>query len=193
MRNLTILILAAGSSKRLGQPKQLVKFQGHSLLQRTVTIAYACTQQVAVVLGSQYEQHHQHIAHLDVAIIPNAHWQKGMGNSLKAGMLGVLSQWPATTEVIVLVCDQPRLTSDHLQRLIKRSGQSSNRVICSSYLNTLGVPALFKNEMFGNLLSMADSEGAKKLIQQNLEDVDSIYFEGGELDIDTPDDLQKIT
>ena len=120
-------------------------------------------------------------------------FRSGMGKSLKAGMQRILSQWLATACVIVLVCDQPRLTSDHLQRMMDCANHSTKPVVCSSYQNTLGVPALFKNEMFGKLLSIGDSEGAKKLIEQNLEEVEAVLFEGGELDIDTPEDLQTIT
>ena len=191
--DLTVLILAAGSSSRLGQSKQLVKFEGQSLLQRTAAIALTCSEKVAVVLGSQFDRHQKDIAQLPVAIIQNTAWQKGMGSSLKVGMQKILSLWPATTEIIVLVCDQPRVTSELMQRLIDRSHHSIKQAICCSYQNTLGVPALFKKEMFPHLLQVSDSEGAKKLIQQNPDKVDSVQFEGGKLDIDTPEDLQQIT
>lgn len=192
MSDITILILAAGSSSRLGRSKQLVAHEGQSLLARTAAIACACTPLVTVVLGSNFELHQKEIAHLPARIVNHTDWQKGMGSSLKAGIRQILAAWPATAAIIVLVCDQPRLTGSHIQKLIQSSLVSEKHIISSCYRNTLGVPALFKKKMFKKLLRVDDAEGAKKIIQQNVEDVAAVNFEGGEIDIDTPDDLAHI-
>ncbi len=92
----------------------------------------------------------------------------------------------------MLVCDQPKLTEQHLQHLNECAANHAQAIACSSYGTTLGVPALFKQEMFTFLQQIGDNEGAKKLIQQHLEEVVSIPFDGGEIDIDTPEDLKKL-
>ncbi|MFM7856805.1 MAG: NTP transferase domain-containing protein [Flammeovirgaceae bacterium] len=192
MDNISIVVLAAGSSSRLGQSKQLVKYHGQSLLQRTVSIACATASQVAVVLGSNYHIHHQEIAHQQVYIVNNVEWQNGMGHSLKTGVKEILKKWPHTTSIMVLVCDQPTLTQTHLQNMVDFSAKSPMGITCSSYQNTLGVPAIFKKEMFQTLLTVADEQGAKKLILTNSYSVDTVEFVGGEIDIDTPEDLRRL-
>lgn len=189
---LAILILAAGSSSRLGQSKQLLQYQGQSLLQRTASIACAISQHVVVVLGSNFDNHAKEIANLSAYVVNNQDWQKGMGCSLKVGVKEILSRWPTTKAITVLVCDQPRLTEQHLKLLIECAANNAQAIACSSYGSTLGVPALFKKEMFTFLQQTGDNEGAKKLIQQHPEQVVSIPFDGGEIDIDTPEDLNKL-
>ncbi|MBS1555521.1 MAG: NTP transferase domain-containing protein [Bacteroidetes bacterium] len=187
-----ILILAAGSSSRLGQSKQLLQYQGQSLLQRTASIACAISQHVVVVLGSNFDNHAKEIANRSAHVVNNQDWQKGMGCSLKVGVKEILSRWPTTKAITVLVCDQPRLTEQHLKLLIECAANNAQAIACSSYGSTLGVPALFKKEMFTFLQQTGDNEGAKKLIQQHPEQVVSIPFDGGEIDIDTPEDLNKL-
>jgi molybdenum cofactor cytidylyltransferase len=191
-RESAILILAAGSSSRLGQSKQLLQYQGQSLLQRTSSLACAICRQVVVVLGSNFDNHAKEIANLSAYVVNNQDWQKGMGHSLKVGVKEILSRWPTAKAILVLVCDQPRLTQQHLELLIEWAANVPQSIVCSSYGTTLGVPALFKKEMFPKLLEIADNEGAKKLIQQHAEQVVSIPFRGGEIDIDTPEDLNKL-
>lgn len=188
-----ILILAAGSSSRLGQSKQLVKINGQSLLQRTASIACGAAQNVLVVLGSNFEIHQKELVSLPVQIVNHQNWKEGMGSSLKAGVESLLKTWSNTSGILILVCDQPKLTINHLRNLLAHASQSEKPIICSSYQNTLGVPALFKKELFEKLVRIGNGEGAKKIIEQNQIFADSINFVGGEVDIDTPEDLKKIT
>lgn len=190
--SLSILLLAAGSSSRLGQSKQLITIEGKSLLLRSTTISLEVCSEVAVVLGHEFEKHKSEIEHLPILIIQNHDWQNGMGRSLKTGFNSILEKWPRTDYILVLVCDQPFLTTNHLNRLIEKAGISSKKIVCSSYKKVWGVPALFKKELFENLKQIEDGEGAKKIIQHLSGNVDSVEFEGGEIDIDTPEDLEKL-
>lgn len=191
-RESAILILAAGSSSRLGMSKQLLQYQGQSLLQRTTSLACATCQQVVVVLGSNFDNHAKEITSSAAYVVNNQDWQKGMGCSLKVGVKEILSRWPTAKAILVLVCDQPRLTQQHLELLIECGANVPQPIVCSSYGTTLGVPALFKKEMFPKLLEIDDHEGAKKMINRFPELVVSINFNGGEIDIDTPEDLNKL-
>lgn len=127
-----------------------------------------------------------------VQIVENQQWKKGMGSSLKMGLENVLKKWPNTTSLLILVCDQPMLTAEHLQKIMLAATQSEKKIIASFYSNVLGVPALFKKEFFNELLSIDDSEGAKKLIERHKDEVAQVEFIGGEMDIDTPEDLQRL-
>ena len=188
---LSILLLAAGSSSRLGRSKQLLKVESESLLLRSSNLSLQVSKNVFVVLGSNFEEHVQSIKHLSVAIVENKEWERGLGSSLKAGLRQIVEKNPETKSVIILVCDQPLLTSSHLSKLAE-VGEATNKLIVSSlYNNVLGVPALFKKELFNELLKLDDSEGARKLIQQKKNDVEIVDFPGGEIDLDTPEDVKK--
>ena len=188
---LSILLLAAGSSSRLGRSKQLLKVDSESLLLRSSNLSLQVSKNVFVVLGSNFEEHVQSIKHLSVAIVENKEWERGIGSSLKAGLRQIVEKNPETKSVIILVCDQPLLTSSHLSKLAE-VGEATNKLIVSSlYNNVLGVPALFKKELFNELLKLDDSEGARKLIQQKKNDVEIVDFPRGEIDLDTPEDVKK--
>lgn len=188
---LSILLLAAGSSSRLGRSKQLLKVESESLLLRSSNLSLQVSKNVFVVLGSNFEEHVQSIKHLSVAIVENKEWERGLGSSLKAGLRQIVEKNPETKSVLILVCDQPLLTSSHLSKLAE-VGEATNKLIVSSlYNNVLGVPALFKKELFNELLKLDDSEGARKLIQQKKNDVEIVDFPGGEIDLDTPEDVKK--
>lgn len=188
---LSILLLAAGSSSRLGRSKQLLKVDSESLLLRSSNLSLQVSKNVFVVLGSNFEEHVQSIKHLSVAIVENKEWERGLGSSLKAGLRQIVEKNPETKSVLILVCDQPLLTSSHLSKLAE-VGEATNKLIVSSlYNNVLGVPALFKKELFNELLKLDDSEGARKLIQQKKNDVEIVDFPGGEIDLDTPEDVKK--
>jgi len=189
--NLSILLLAAGSSSRLGSSKQLLLLNGESLLYRTTSLSLQVTDQVTVALGSNFQSHFPEISHLPVQIVENEQWKNGMGHSLKTGLTALLKKWPHTSAVIVLVCDQPLLTASHLENLIEVARTSDKPIVSSCYKNVLGVPALFKKELFAELLALGDSEGARKLIQQKKNEVEAVDFPGGEIDLDTPEDVKR--
>jgi molybdenum cofactor cytidylyltransferase len=186
----TVIILAAGSSSRLGQPKQLLKSNEVPLLLKTVQASLdAQLQHVIVVLGSNYETHKQLIKHLAVEIINHEEWAKGMGSSLKAGLNLLLKNHPQAKAAIVTVCDQPFITAVHLSSLADKYHETRKEIIASRYNQVFGVPALFDHSLFDELLNLEDTQGAKALIQKHLNQVAFVDWPEGAIDIDTPDDL----
>ncbi len=189
----SVIILAAGSSSRLGQSKQLVEIDGVPLLLKsTLTALDAHYVNVVVVLGSNAEIHKQTIVHLPVEIITHREWKKGMGSSLKAGLKHVIKSRPETSAVLVMVCDQPLLTSAHLAALHDLHKHTSSQIVASRYENTVGVPAIFDRTLFTEILKIKDAQGAKTIIESHGELVNAIEWVAGHLDIDTPDDLKLL-
>ncbi len=184
-----ILLLAAGNSSRLGQSKQLVEVNGMPLLRKSAITALQTNYPVLVVLGAQANAHQKVIADLKTEVVLNPDWQLGMGSSLKTGLNLLVEKYPALQAVLVLVCDQPYLTTTHLNTLIHKLETESQAIIASAYADTWGVPAIFRKELFTNLLQVADAAGARKIIQQFSDQVHSVKFENGEIDLDTPQDL----
>jgi len=190
---IALLILAAGPSSRLGQPKQQLLVGGSPLLIRTVATALESNiGKVFVVIGYDEVAHRKLMNEQNVEIIFNSKWKKGMGSSLKAGLNFILAQNKSLKGILVMVCDQPLLTSTHLQQLVHTFKQTKSDIVASYYAGTAGVPALFSQALFHELQLIGDMEGAKKVIQHNLHKTTTIPFEGGAVDIDTPEDYERL-
>jgi molybdenum cofactor cytidylyltransferase len=188
------IILAAGESRRLGRPKQLLTHRGETLLNRAIRIAgEAGASPVLAVLGAQFEAITASIQSPTVLPIHNDHWRQGMGSSIEAGMraLGVCA--PETMGVLLMSCDQPRLTADHLRLLLAAfSSQPSPVIVASSYAGIHGVPAIFPPDTFAQLRNLRGDKGARSIIDAAPCPIVAIEFEGGEVDIDSPEDLAKL-
>lgn len=188
---IAVIILAAGSSSRLGHSKQKVSLNGISLLEKTTRCALESeAAHVLVVLGAQAREHQSLISNLPVEIVVNHQWEKGMGNSLKVGLNHLIETHPEYDGALILVCDQPFLTTAHLNRMMNEFRLHQPEIVASEY-QTVGVPALFRNSLFPELLKIGDQEGARKLLQHHAGKIVTIPLEGGEVDIDTPEDLKK--
>lgn len=193
-KGIVTLILAAGSSSRLGHSKQLLEVNGVPLLRKTALAALeADTNRVVVVLGHNHLQHQQIIQGLNVDVIHHTDWQQGMGSSLKAGVSSILKTHSDTQAIVILVCDQPYLTAEHLNVLINTHRTSRASIVASAYASTTGVPALFDKSMFEELLNLKDDQGAKKILEKHAESIVEIEFPSGEIDIDTPSDYARLT
>lgn len=190
---ISIILLAAGSSSRLGQSKQLVLVNGKSLLALSALAALESgVDRVLVVLGANASAHKKAIESQPVEFVINDEWSKGMGNSLKKGLTHLISLNPHTDAVIIMVCDQPYLTGTHLNNLIIAYQENHALIVASAYNQTIGVPALFNRSLFDQLLELEDAQGARKIIQHYKGNISMVPFEYGDIDIDTPDDLQNI-
>jgi molybdenum cofactor cytidylyltransferase len=187
---LAIIILAAGSSSRMGQPKQQLLIGEKALLVHTVDTAIESgVREVFVVLGCQKEEHQELLKNKSVEAVFNPQWQAGIGSSLKFGLKHVLSKKPQTEAVIVMVCDQPLVTARSIESLVESYRKTNLFIVASSYSNIKGVPALFDRKLFDELLNLNDDEGAKRIIQQHAGV--AIDFRDGAIDLDTPEDYKR--
>jgi molybdenum cofactor cytidylyltransferase len=191
------VVLAAGASTRLGQPKQLIRIGGESLLRRTARLAVeAGCSPLFVVIGFEAEQMTREQAGLAVETVINPAWQHGMSSSLQAGMQALLRAPTQPDAVLLLVCDQPRLTAEHLRELLawhRAAGTKSEIAItASTYAQRNGVPAVFSTKLLPELLAVTGDHGARDLIRAHAPQVQAIPWAAGEFDIDRPEDLNTI-
>ena len=187
-----IIVLAAGSSSRMGRSKQLLEIEGQPLLCRCVTHALETKpQHIVVVLGANEKPHRDAIEKLQVEIVSNFYWKTGMGGSIKTGLNYLIQSGAQLDAVILIVCDQPALTSEHLRKLVKKFSEKKKAIIASRYAGSAGVPVLFGRSFFSNLLLLGDEHGAKKIIQQFPDQVATVDFPEGHLDLDTEEDYQN--
>ncbi len=194
--NLGILILAAGESKRLGSPKQLLDWNGETLLQKSISTAKELSSNlhiqsnIYIVLGAKYEELVQKIHDDTVVICHNEQWFTGIGSSIQCGMEAITTNVNVDS-VLIILCDQPFITSEHLQKLVEQFSLSSKGIIATGYSGINGVPAIFSKKYFAELLMLRSEQGAKKLIEKNLSDFVTIIFEDAKIDIDTMEDYNN--
>jgi len=186
-----IIILAAGSSSRLGQPKQNLVYKDKTLLQGTIETAMASVcDPVIVVLGANSEVIVPTIEQTGVKIVQNNEWSEGMASSIQAGIRELMTINPEVKSVILMLCDQPFADTYLLNLLIL--AKSKHGITASFYNDTIGAPVLFDAIYFDELLQLNGAEGAKKIIQKYPDKVTEIPFPLGGVDIDTIADFEKL-
>ena len=190
MRNVGAVILAAGGSSRLGQPKQLLIFRGETLVRRAVRAAVeAHCAPVVVVVGEAGAAIRNEVRATPAVVVENPEWRRGLGTSIRCGLRACADPIEA---VVLLACDQPLVDSTIVAALIAEHERSGKPIVASRYANTVGIPAFFDRSCFESLLALPDDSGAKSLIAARPNDVASIAFEEGAIDIDTHADFQRL-
>jgi molybdenum cofactor cytidylyltransferase len=193
-----IVILAAGESARMGEPKQLLAYRGKTLLRHTIDIAHSVARillsasPIVVVLGARAGNLREQIDDADVIVAENPDWREGMGTSLRVGLNALLAAHPSIPAVIFLVCDQPLLTADTLGNLITTHERTGSAIVASEYGGALGVPALFARSMFPELLALKGDVGARQIIRAHRDQATGVPFQDGAVDIDTPADYARL-
>lgn len=188
-----IIILAAGNSSRLGRPKQLLPYHNRSLLRNAVEQSLLVPESVVlVVTGASREIVESELNNDHILARYNAGWETGMASSIKTGVSELLMLHPSLDALLITVCDQPFLNAGIMDSLIAEHTSTGKHIIASAYNDTIGTPALFSNKYFNELLELEGQEGAKKIIMKHAEDVASIHFPTGGIDIDTDEDYRNL-
>lgn len=187
-----LILLAAGSSSRLGRSKQLIEFQGKKLIQKAIEEAQKSkANSSVVVLGWNPDLIKTGFDSDHIPYVINENWEEGMASSMQAG-LRFLIEKEHPDQVILMLVDQPFVDSKLLDRLILEKENSGKGIVACLYSETLGVPAIFDRAYFEEMVSLKGSEGAKKVILKNSADVFPIDFPLGAVDLDTPEDIEKL-
>jgi molybdenum cofactor cytidylyltransferase len=183
-----ILILAAGSSSRLGLPKQLLQLGDKSLLRRIAETALELhPAEVVVVLGFESDRMKHELGDLAVKIVLNHRWQEGIASSIRSGVESI----PQTADAILIaLSDQPFIPASHLSRLIV-SCSREHPIAATSYGTSPGVPACFHRMVFPELLALTGDSGARGIIGKHIQDTTAIPCAEASIDIDTVSDYRK--
>jgi molybdenum cofactor cytidylyltransferase len=175
LSRLRAIVLAAGGSTRLGAPKQLLPFRGTTLLQHAVDTARAACERVRVVVNPGLRD-----AVHGVDVVVNEEWEEGMASSIRRGLEGV------ETAVLLLLCDQPHVTAEHLRSLIAAGAP----IAATGYRGIAGVPAFFAARHLHELRALRGDQGARRLIERH--GAMTIPFEPAGFDVDTAADAQRL-
>lgn len=193
MSDFGIIILAAGNSVRMGQPKQLLSFKGKTLLARITEEALMTTAKCVVVVDTPSEiAKTALITSSRLWTVANVNAGEGIASSIRIGLEELVNIHPQIEACILCVCDQPFVTSDVLHVLVEKYETTHKGIIASLYANTRGTPALFDKRYFPHLQELTGDNGAKVLLTQFPDDLETVSFPMGKTDIDTPDDYQQL-
>ncbi len=186
MASIPILLLAAGSSTRMGQPKQLLPWGDKTIIEHQIQTLKDTGNPVVIVLGCNSEKIIPIIKNASVSFLVNENWEKGMGSSIAVGIKFLKKVLPNANGVIISLIDQPLVTTSHIKNLIKNFQSDKKQIVSSvSDQGWAGVPALFDKFYFDELANLNGKEGAKKIIKKHASKVRQIN--GGKLleDMDT--------
>ena len=191
--NIGVILLAGGNSSRLGRPKQLLTLEGETLLQHSLQVASASqAHPIVLVLGAQADIIKNDVDKLNLHIVQNNDWEEGMASSIRAGIKALTRIEPDAEGSILMVCDQPYVTSSLLNKLISVHQRTGKPIIASMYENTFGPPVLFHHSVFDELIQLKGDVGAKSILQKHADDVEVIPFPEGTYDVDTEADYERI-
>ena len=193
MADIPFILLAAGGSSRMGQPKQLLPWGKKTLIEQRIHSLLKTGNPVNVVLGANSNLVIPVIEKYNINIVVNNQWRLGMGSSISTGINNLMKDFPASEGVVITLVDQPLVTHEYFQRMLKKFQPGQQQIIISkSSSGWKGVPVLFDSCYFKDLQNLQGDDGAKKVIQKHKNTVK--YIECGNLleDMDTPDAYQKM-
>ncbi len=193
MSDIALLLLAAGGSRRMKEPKQLLPWGTTTLIEHQIQNLLDTGKSVSVVIGAYAEMIVPHIDKLPIRIFQNEYWQEGMGTSIAHGTSEILKRQPNLDGILISLLDQPLLTSVHFKKMLQVFQAGKDQIIVSKAgSNWSGAPVLFDKVYTKELMQLKGDEGAKIITHSHTEVVE--YVEGGAIlaDIDTPQAYQEM-
>lgn len=188
---IAILILAAGTSTRMGTPKQLLPWKGTTLLGNIIKNALAVSAtNVFVVLGAYAKKIKIGVDTGNIVFIDNPNYKSGLGSSLACGIEYLIKHDHEYQAALILLCDQPLLDSAYLDSIVTAFYKGGKGIVATAYGNRAGVPAIFDRKYFSELKTLNNDFGAKKILERHNEDLLTIKPMGKEQDLDTIEDYK---
>jgi molybdenum cofactor cytidylyltransferase len=191
MKNIAVLVLAAGKSSRMNGIKQLEKINNKTLLDITLEkLKNIFFDEIYCVLGANADKIKAEITSENIQFIENLNYEKGLSSSIVSGIEYFKKETLNFDGIYILLADQPGIETAYLKSLLVLFKKHKDLIIASNYGNKLGVPAIFPKKYFPELLLIKGDKGAKEFINQRKNEV--VYPESSTnfFDIDTKEDLE---
>jgi molybdenum cofactor cytidylyltransferase len=184
---LAAIVLAGGESKRMGFPKLTLLYKGSSLLSHAISKAKSVADETWVVVGKYKELYTQEAERAGAKVVENPTWSEGLTSSLR---VGIQSLEPNVNAALIVLPDQPFVSVEHLQTLIKTWKETQAQLVFSRYQGILGAPCVISHLLFAEVLTLRGDKGARALIREGVS-VAEVLLEHS-LDIDTPEDAERL-
>jgi molybdenum cofactor cytidylyltransferase len=186
-----LVLLAAGESRRMGQPKQLLPIEGRPMIRYMAELVQQSpVDPVIVVLGAEAARIEPELAGLKVHVTINADWARGLGSSLRTGITEILRLAPNLSALIVTLADQPTLPPGHLAAMIARHRAGGCTAVASLTGDERVPPLLFGRTWFDRLRQIDGDTGARALLRDHAAEVATVPL-ATNADLDTPDDYAR--
>lgn len=179
------ILLAAGASKRMGKPKQLMPLGNSTILEQTIdNLLGSRVSEVIVVLGHRAEEMTKVIANKPVKIIINPAYQQGMSTSIITGLNLVDSRAQA---VMLTLADQPFIDSKTIDRLIEEFSNHNKGIAIPAYKGMRGHPIIFSIKYKGALSELKGDIGGRQIIREHPDDILAVTVDSPSINIDIDD------
>jgi molybdenum cofactor cytidylyltransferase len=194
-KEVSAILLAAGSSSRMGQAKQLLPLGSGTVLAQTLEHARAAAvDEVVLVLGSSAEPiRHQLPQTLlaGVKVVVNRSYEQGMASSLRSG-LSALD--PQSAAALIILGDQPFTLPETLDRIIQAYRDSGAQIVIPTHQGTRGNPVLLDRSVFSEAMALEGDVGCRAIFRNHLEGIVNVEVEdvGVLLDIDDREDYERL-
>jgi molybdenum cofactor cytidylyltransferase len=189
-RRLFSIVLAAGCASRFGSAKQLQKYGDTPLVTRAVRLAESiCGPRSVLIAGREWRAVVDACRPLRGFFVNNAGYRSGIGGSIACG---VRSVGDAADAVLLLLADQPLVTRHHLEQLIAAWNASPGDIAATAFAATAGPPVVFPRSYFALLSHLRGDTGARSILMRAADRVRTLHFENASVDIDRPEDLDRL-
>lgn len=191
--NTAILILAAGSSSRMGTPKQILPWGDTTLLGNAIQNAKATgISDIYVVLGANERKILDSINERGIIFISNEDWEKGLGTSITAGFTYFHKANKKYNGVLIMLGDQPLLDVHYLTTVLLHYYKGEKSIVATTYGKRVGVPAIFGSPYFQKLRDLKTDYGAKEILKEHADQIYALDPKGKAIDVDTLSDYRKL-
>lgn len=188
---LVTLILAAGTSSRMGSIKQLLTVNEKTLLQHTIDLSIKINStKTLCILGAHAKKIMHKVDFKNVEFIINKNHKLGLSSSIISGIKHLQETKITIDGLFIILADQPAITIEYYQEMIHLFSKNEKKIIASTYGKGLGVPAIFPRWFLKDLLQITGDKGAKEFLQKNKNKTISPVTSVNLLDIDTPKDYK---
>jgi molybdenum cofactor cytidylyltransferase len=192
---ISAILLAAGESKRMGRPKQLLEWRGKTLLQHSLeSLINSAANEIILVLGHEADRISETLPTLPIKIVTNPDYKQGMASSLRRGLLAMD---PRSEAFLVLLADQPGIGPEITNTLIRTFQQADPKpgIVRPVYRGLRGHPVLIGVQYLKEALQLQGDMGARQILMNHSEDILEIDVDQDAVlkDIDTPEEYQRYT
>jgi molybdenum cofactor cytidylyltransferase len=187
------IVLAAGMSRRMGTPKQLLRLDGKPLLERTLeSVRKSRVSEIILVLGFAADKVKEQISLAQLKIIENPDYEQGMGTSLRTGLAAID---PNASAALIVLADQPFVQPETLDTLIEYHSTTSAQIVIPTFNGFRGNPVLLDRAVLPELRGLSGDVGCRAIFGSHTEGIRKVPVNdpGILLDVDSPEDLNKLS